>query len=91
MILVVIKLKLTPDKAIVEGNRSVFTCTAPGHEDINSYIWKLNDVPFPSENTEQYTFTPNRTQNGSKLSCIAITAAGVTSKESQVVLQVFCK
>ena len=91
MILVVIKLELTPDQPIAEGNQSTFTCTASNHENITSYIWKLNDIVVPDENKEQYNFTPSRTQNGTKLSCTAITAAGVRSEEWQVILQVFCK
>ena len=91
MILVVIKLELTPDQPIAEGNQSTFTCTASNLENITSYIWKLNNVLVPSENTGQYSFKPNRTHNGMKLSCSAITATGVRSKESQVILQVFCK
>ena len=84
-------MKLTPDQPVVEGNQSTFTCTGPGHENITSYIWKLNDTTVPDENKRQYNFTPNRTQNGTKLSCTAITAAGVASNKSQVILHVFCK
>ena len=84
-------MKVTPDQAIAEGNQSTFTCTAPGHENITSYIWKLNDTLLPDENTGQYSFKPDRAHNGTKLSCTAITAAGVCSEESQVTLKVFCK
>lgn len=84
-------MKLTPDQAIAEGNQSIFNCTAPVHENIISYIWKLNNTLVPDENKEQYNFTPSRTHNGTKLSCIAITEAGVRSEESHVILQVFCK
>ena len=84
-------MKLTPDQPIAEGNQSIFTCTAPVHEKITSFIWKLNDYPVSGENKEQYKFTPNRTHNGTKLSCTAVTAAGVTSTKSQAILQVFCK
>ena len=84
-------MKLTPDQPISESNPSTFTCTAPGHENIISYIWKLNDTNVPNENRRKYNFTPSRTHNGTKLSCTAITAAGVASEESQVILQVFCK
>ena len=83
-------VKLTPDQPIAEGNQSIFTCAAPSHENI-SYVWKLNDNLVPDENKEQYKFTPNRTHNGTKLSCTAITAAGIASEESQVILQIFCK
>ena len=85
-------MKLTPDQPIAEGNQSIFTCTADD-ENIpsTSYTWKLNDNPVPRENKEQYKFAPNRTHNGTKLSCTAITVAGVASEESQVILQVFCK
>ena len=91
LILVVIIVKLTPDQAIAEGNPSTFTCTAPGHEHITSYIWKLNDTIVPDENKEQNNFNLSRTRNGTKLSCAVNTAAGVASEESQVILQVFCK
>ena len=91
MILVVITVKLTHDQPIAQCNQSIFTCKAPVHENITSYIWKLNDKPVSNENKEQYKFTPNRTRNGTKLSCTAITEAGVTSNESQVILQAFCK
>ena len=84
-------MELTPDHPIAEGNQSTFTCTAPGHETIASYIWKLNDTRVPDVNKRQYNFTPNRTHNGTKLSCTAITAAGIRSEESQVILEVFCK
>ena len=84
-------MKLTPDQAIAEGNQSIFNCTAPVHENIISYIWKLNNTLVPDEDKKQFNFTPSRTHNGTKLSCIAITAAGVHSEESQVTLQVFCK
>ena len=84
-------MKVTPDQAIAEANQSTFTCTAPGHENITSYIWKLNDTLLPDENTGQYNFKPDRAHNGTKLSCTAITAAGVCSEESQVILKVFCK
>ena len=87
----VIKVELTPDQPIAEYNQSTFTCTASDHESITSYIWKLNNTPVPDEKTGQYSFKPNRTHNGTKLSCTAITAAGVRSEESQVILQVFCK
>ena len=91
LILVVIKVKVTPDQPIAEGNQRTFTCTAPGHENITRYIWKLNDALVSGENTRQYSFKPNRTHNGTKLSCTAITATDVRSEESQVTLQVFCK
>ena len=84
-------MRLTPDQPIAEDNQNTFTCTAPSHENITSYIWKLNDTTVPDENKGQYNFTPNRTQNGTKLSCTAITAAGVASNESQVILLAFCK
>ena len=84
-------MKLTPDQPIAEGKQSISTCTAPGHENITSYIWKLNDATVPDENKGQYKFTPSRTQNGMKLSCTAVTEAGATSEESRVILQVFCK
>ena len=84
-------MRLTPNRPIAEGNQTIFTCTARADENITSYIWKLNDNPLPGENKEQYKFIPNRTHNGTKLSCTAITVAGVVSKESQVVLEVFCK
>ena len=86
-------MKLTRDQPIAEGNQSIFTCTTLADENITStsYIWKLDDNPIPGENKEQYKFTPNRTHNGTKLSCTAITVAGVASEESQVILQVFCK
>ena len=84
-------VKLSSDQPVAEGNQGIFTCTAPGHENITSYIWKLNDNIVPDEIKEQYKFTPNRTHNGTKLSCTAITVAGVASEESQVILQVFCK
>ena len=84
-------MKLTPDQPIAEGKQSIFTCTAPGHENITSYIWKLNDTTVPGENKGQYQFTPSRTQNGMKLSCTAVTAAGATSEESRIILQVFCQ
>ena len=91
MILVVLIVKLTPDQPIPEGNQSTFTCNTPGHENITSYIWKLNDTTVPDENKRQYNITPTCAQNGMKLSCIAITAVGVASEESQVILQVFGK
>ena len=91
LILVIITVKLTPDQPIAEGNPRTFTCTAPGHENITSHIWKLNDTRVPDENKRQYSFTPSRTHNGTKLSCTAITAGGIRSEESQVILQVFCK
>ena len=84
-------MELTPNQPIAEDSQSTFTCTASNHENITSYIWKLNDTLVPNEKTGQYNFKPNRTQNGTKLSCTAITAAGVRSEESQVILQVFCK
>ena len=84
-------MKLTPDQAIAEGNQSIFNCTAPVHENIISYIWKLNNTLVPDENKEKYNFTPSRTHNGTKLSCTGITEAGVRSEESHVILQVFCK
>ena len=84
-------MELTPDQPIAEGNQSTFNCTAPGRENITSYIWKLNDALVPDENTGQYSFEPNRTHNGTKLSCTAITATDVRSEKSQVTLQVFCK
>ena len=91
MTLVVIKVKLTPDQPIAEGNQKTFNCSAPGHENIDSYIWKLNDTTVSDENKGQFNFTPSRTHNGTKLSCIAVTVAGIASEESQVILQVFCK
>ena len=86
-------MKLTPNQPIADGNQSTFTCTAPANENIpsTSYIWKLDDNHIPGENKEQYKFTPNRTHNGKKLSCTAVIVAGITSEESQVILQVFCK
>ena len=86
-------MKLTPNQPIAKGNQSTFTCTAPADENflITSYIWKLNDNHIPGENKEQYKFTPDRTHNGKKLSCTAVIVAGITSEESQVILQVFCK
>ena len=83
-------MNLTPDQPIAEGNQGIFTCTAPADENITSYIWRLNDTTIHYENKGQYKFTPNRAQNGTKLSCTAITAAGVVSEESQVILQVLC-
>ena len=91
MILVVIMVKLTPDQPVAEDNQSKFTCTAPGHENITSHIWKLNDTIVTDEIKEQYKFTPNRIHDGMKLSCTAITVGGVASEESEVMLQVFCK
>ena len=90
MILVIVMVKLTPDQPVVEGKQSTFTCAGPAHETI-SYMWKSNDTTIPSEDKRQYSFIPSRTQNGTKLSCTATTEAGVTSEESQVTLQVFCK
>ena len=84
-------MKLTHNQPIVKSNQSIFKCKAPVHENITSYIWKLNNKPVSNGNKEQYKFTPNCTRNGTKLSCAAITAAGVTSNESQVILQAFCK
>ena len=84
-------VELTPDQPVAEGNQGIFTCAAPGHEDITSYVWKLNDTIVTDEIKEQYKFTLNRTHNGTKLSCTAIAVAGVASDESQVILQVFCK
>ena len=84
-------MKLTPDQPIVEDNQNTFTCTATVHENITSYIRKLNNTLVPGENRGEYSFKPNRTHNGTKLSCTAITATGVRSEESQVILQVFCK
>ena len=91
LILVLIIVKLTPNRPIAEGKENTFTCTAPGHESISSYLWKLNDTTIPGVNKEKYSFTPSREQNGRNLSCTAITAANVTSEESQIKLQVFCK
>ena len=91
LILVILIVKLTPDQPVVEDTPSTFTCTAPGHETISSYMWKLNDNTIPGVNTQQYSFIPSRAQNGTKLSCTATTETGVTSEESQVKLQVFCK
>ena len=68
-------MELTPDQPIAEGNQSTFNCTAPGRENITSYIWKLNDALVPDENTGQYSFEPT----------------DVRSEKSQVTLQVFCK
>lgn len=87
----VLIVKLTPDQPIPAGNQSTFTCNTSGHEIFTSYIWKLNDTTVPGENKRQYNITPTRAQNGMKLSCIAITAVGVASEESQVILQVFGK
>lgn len=85
-------MKLTPDHPIAEGKESTFTCTAPGHESCSSYMWKLNNNATPGVNTEQqYSFKPSRAQNGTKLSCTAITADGVSSEESEITLLVFCK
>ena len=84
-------MKLTPDQPILEGNQITFTCTAPSYETMSSYIWKLNDNTIPGVNTGQHSFISSRTQNGTNLSCTATTKAGVTSEESQVILQVFCK
>ena len=76
-------MKLTLDQPIAEGNQSKFNCTAPADENIpsTSYIWKLNDNPVPGKNKEQYKFIPNRTHNGTKLSCTAVTVAGVASEK----------
>ena len=63
---------------------------APADENITSYIWRVSDTATHYEKKGQYKFTPNRGQNGTKLSCTAITTAGVVSEESQVILQVFC-
>ena len=84
-------MKLTPDHPVAEGKESTFTCTAPGHENITSYQWKLNDTTVLLENARHYNFTPNRTQNGMELSCTATTEGGVTSNKSKIILQVFCK
>ena len=91
MILVVIIVNLTPDQPVAEGNQRTFTCKAPGHENISSYVWKWNDTTISGVNTTQYNFTPSREQNGRNLSCAAITVAGVTSEEAKIKLQVFCK
>ena len=84
-------MNITPDQPIAEGKESTFTCTAPGHENISNYEWKLNNTIVPDVNTTEYSFTPSRAQNGRNLSCTAVTVAGVRSEGSQIKLQVFCK
>ena len=84
-------MQVTPDQPVVEGNSSTFTSKTPPQENITRYEWKLDGVIIANENAMEYVLTPNRTENGTKLSCNGTTLGGVTSKEGSITLQVFCK
>ena len=84
-------MTLSGNQPVAEDQNATFSCTAPSGESIARYIWKRNGSVLLNNTQQEYIFVANQVHNGQILSCAAVTNSGVTSQESNLTLQVYCK